>query len=118
MARDWGQAAGAAEGTARDLQRVLEAEGGEQPDPGSLALDQRIGGHRGAVGEAHGGGQQIGEGYLFGRGQLVEHGAHRLFGARRCGKRFLHAQPAGTAQLHQVGEGAAGIDAEEADGRD
>ncbi len=108
------QAAGAADRPARDDQRVLEAGRRDQPDAGAAALDQRIGRHRRSVGKSLGLGQQrpdIDASRLCERRQRIQ---DALFRRLRCRERLVEAQAPLVVDLDQVGEGAAGVDAEDA----
>ncbi len=92
-----------------DLDRVPESGGREQPHPRALALDQRVGGQRGAVDQrAHRGG---------GGARLVQQGhhafLHRLRRVLRRGQELADADGAGgLVHPDQVGEGAADVHAD------
>ena len=85
------------------------AFGGQQPDLGALALQQRVGGNRGAVNDPIGSGQQGGEVQSQGSrhlGQAV-HDAHGLIGRR--GGDLAQGDLAGIVDCNQIGEGAANV---------
>ena len=85
---------------AADLEHVLEAGGGEQRDARAAPLEERVGRDRRAVVQARGAAQ---------RG---EPGAHRGRRVVRRGADLQDTEPPAD-HGHQVGEGAAGVDADE-----
>ena len=94
---------------AGDLQDMPEACGDDQPEPADLALQQRVGGDRGAVGEA---GDVVGR--AAGRLEDRLDAAHQP--DRRIGGRARHlGDPHGARAAidrNDIGEGAAGVDAD------
>ena len=99
------QAIGLRPRAAAELQHVAEALGGDQPDLGDLAFEQRVGGRGRAVHQGlHGGGIGIGRGER-------RHEADRLVvdGGRHLGE--LDGVGA-RVDRQKVGEGAADVDAD------
>jgi hypothetical protein len=95
------QAVGLRPRATAELQHVAEAAGGDQPDPGDLALEQRVG--RGCGAMHHG--LQLG-GVDAGRGQRG-HEAQRLIVDR--GRHLGEFDRAGSGiDRQEIGEGAAG----------
>ncbi len=99
------QAVGLRARAAAELQHVAEAPGGDQADPGDLALEQRVGGGRRAVDDGlHG--SRIGAG----RGQR-RHEADGLVVDR--GRHLGELHGVGShVDRQKIGEGAADIDAD------
>jgi len=89
---------------AADLEHVAEAAGGDEADGAHAALDDRIGDERGAVGE---GGTAAG--HAGDRRQAVEHAAR---GVGRRGRHLERRRPPGRVAGHEIGEGAADVDAD------
>ena len=96
-------------GAAPELQHVAEAARGDQPGPGALALEQRVGRRRRAVDER-----------LDLAGRDASFGERREHALRLVPRRGRHlGGPDGAGRLveqHEVGEGAADVDADD-DGR-
>ena len=88
------------------------AFGGQQRDLGALALQQRIGGNRGAVNEAIGRGEHLRTRHAQASRQLFQAGHHadRLVGRR--GRRFREDRAAGLIRGDQVGIGAADVNSD------
>jgi hypothetical protein len=86
-----------------DLDHVPESLGGHQRRAGPAALEQRVGGHRGAVREA-------GHGPDGGLDEL-ERGHHPERLVPRGGRHLGRDQPA-VGQRHEVGEGPTHVDPE------
>ena len=94
------------------LHHVAVALRGEHGNARAAALQQRVGGDGGAVDDALGAGQQCGQGNSRGGGQVGQAGQHTfgLVGRRAGGL----GQKAGAVRgdAHNVGEGAADVDAD------
>ena len=88
---------------AADLDHVAEPARGDEADRADAALDDRVGDQRGAVGE-----RGAAAGHAVDRGQPVEHAAGWIIRRRRHLER---ARAPGGIPRHQVGEGAAHVDA-------
>ena len=95
-----------------DFDGILVARGGNQPGPGALVLDQRIQAHRRAVDAQVGVRDDLGRGdagFFLDQGQPV---ADRQRGILRRGQRFEDAHFALTVGKDEIGERAAGVDAQ------
>ena len=90
---------------ASDLEHVLEAPVGDQPHARALALQKRVGRHRGSVEEDEGTASGAG---IRAESQRPESEEHRLAGVRRRRGDLEAPQPA-VREHQQVGEGAARV---------
>ena len=108
---DPGEQAGAARHVlAADLEHVLEAVRGDERGAGALALEDQVGGNRGAVQDAG----DVGAGEVGDLQDLGNAVAEALRGIAR-GRRRLGGPDAAGGWIEQrhVGEGAAGVDADD-----
>jgi hypothetical protein len=110
------QAPGLGPVAAAHLQHVAKTAGGDQPRAGNLALQQRVGAHRGAVDDGGEAGSVRRVGAVGGQhaGNAV-HEAHRLFAPR--GRHLDDVDPrAGFVEHEKVSEGATDVHAHHAAG--
>ncbi len=88
---------------APDLEHVAEAARRDETDGADAPLDDRVGDERGPVGE-----RRAGAGHAPDGGEAVEHASGGVVGRRRHLER---AHPPCSVPGHEVGEGAADVDA-------
>ena len=94
------------------LQNVAMPLGGQQPDPRALAFKQGVGGNRGAMHDAFGGGEQSREVQAKTDGQILQSIKHADRLVLRRGGGFGEGGDAIGIDGDEIGEGAPDIDAD------
>ena len=92
------------------LQKVPKAPGDEHPDPGSAALQHRIGGDGGAVQEQRAVRQQALDVRLERSGGVLQHVEDPAARIRRHRRRLEDVEPVAGVHQHHVGESPADVD--------